>query len=1071
MSSARARNHSSSSADVAGLRLRALRGLFIAALLTAVNVQSQAAAAGEPTESKTPRSFAGILVDRAGFPVSRAMVAVAGENIWRGSHTDDQGRFRLSDLPPAAKTVLAYSQRATRMAVIPIRTDASPDTHYVLDRDICTVIGRVVDEERRAVDGAKVTLRITGPNGVSFTQRDGLQTFAGGWLLAGPLPAESGWTIRASLKTGESAPAVQIVSRATTVLPDLVQHAPAKASAKMLAPLAVYSGRIVDEQGRAINDVLLTVTDHSTGIKWEAISDATGRWSLSLPADFDHLDFRLDHPDFSGWPFDFRQSSPPTHALRDGSALQVMKRGLSLRGIVRDPSGTPIGNALVLAGQSYDETPGPDEEAIENSSATRTQADGTFSVGGIPAGRRSIAIYADGSAPAVAWITVSSQMKPLDIKLDKGWSVQGRIVDESGRPVSNATIGTGSWQVPNAFPRQVTRVARSDANGRFLIRALPTEGSIVGSVSAPGRLYVGFTIAPGLADVGDVPLYSYPVIEGKVVDDQSGQPITKFAVTMGWLLSGKFSALSRAEPLEAKDGSFRREVKYVMLQGGVPTQFLAKISAAGYSIATTPPLAPGKKPAPFLVKLKKATVVHGTVLTAAHKPAARAELFFLGPENDALVRGTTLFDVLRFTPEVRTAAGADGKFELAWPGANGRLLVLHEAGYAVLSAGEMSVGQTVILTPWARLEGVYAPDGRPRNNARISADAFRPKLDPLSRERLQFDLSTTTDAAGRFVIEHVPALELRVSAFTNLGTVAGKIIRVEPGKAVHVTLADDGPGVNGQVELGPVIAANPPLPGTKFDTSTSWVRAVRIEPKPEPPRGVDRTDWNAQIQSVLEGTAKEDLTLPTTFAVLKPDGSFRFDALAPGRYMLLVDVHGLRPLQTCGWGILLATGRAEFTVADKAITLSPLELKATFHPQVGSIAPQLAWSTAEGESISLAALHGKYVALDFWAGWCAPCVASQPLLKAVAGKYKGRVTVVGLNFDYTTDKAKEAIEVIKTPWRQVWAGAWDAHNTTLVAYGTEVIPSIWLIDPEGRIAAKDLTPEALDKELAHRIGR
>jgi hypothetical protein len=156
-----------------------------------------------------------------------------------------------------------------------------------------------------------------------------------------------------------------------------------------------------------------------------------------------------------------------------------------------------------------------------------------------------------------------------------------------------------------------------------------------------------------------------------------------------------------------------------------------------------------------------------------------------------------------------------------------------------------------------------------------------------------------------------------------------------------VTLADDGPAVNGQVELGPVIAANPPPPGTKFDTSTSWLRAVRIEPKPEPPRGVDRADWNAQVQSVLEGTAKEDLTLPATFAVLKPDGSFRFDALAPGRYMLLVDIHGLRPLQTCGWGILLATGRTEFTVADKAITLSPLELKATLHPQVGSSTPKV----------------------------------------------------------------------------------------------------------------------------------
>jgi hypothetical protein len=77
----------------------------------------------------------------------------------------------------------------------------------------------------------------------------------------------------------------------------------------------------------------------------------------------------------------------------------------------------------------------------------------------------------------------------------------------------------------------------------------------------------------------------------------------------------------------------------------------------------------------------------------------------------------------------------------------------------------------------------------------------------------------------------------------------------------------------------------------------------------------------------------------------------------------------------------------------------------------------------------------------------------------------------GFEFRLDHGQGQEGIEVIKTPWRQVLAGGWDAHNVTLVAYGVEVIPSIWLIDPEGRIAAKELTPEALDKELAQRIGR
>src|SRR5580704_18238700 len=134
MSSVRALNNSSPLLATSRRLFGARRGSFVVAILAAANLTCHATA-GEPAKLQATRSFSGILVDRAGFPVSRAMVAVAGENIWRGSHTDDQGRFRLSDLPPAAKTVLAYSQRATRMAVIPIRTDASPDTHYVLDRD------------------------------------------------------------------------------------------------------------------------------------------------------------------------------------------------------------------------------------------------------------------------------------------------------------------------------------------------------------------------------------------------------------------------------------------------------------------------------------------------------------------------------------------------------------------------------------------------------------------------------------------------------------------------------------------------------------------------------------------------------------------------------------------------------------------------------------------------------------------------------------------------------------------------------------------------------------------------
>jgi hypothetical protein len=76
-----------------------------------------------------------------------------------------------------------------------------------------------------------------------------------------------------------------------------------------------------------------------------------------------------------------------------------------------------------------------------------------------------------------------------------------------------------------------------------------------------------------------------------------------------------------------------------------------------------------------------------------------------------------------------------------------------------------------------------------------------------------------------------------------------------------------------------------------------------------------------------------------------------------------------------------------------------------------------------------------------------------------------------LNFDYSDAKAKKAIGTIKSPWVQVLAGPWDANNGLLSAYGVEVIPSVWLIDPDGKIVAKHLTADELAERLAEALDR
>jgi cytochrome c biogenesis protein CcmG, thiol:disulfide interchange protein DsbE len=66
-------------------------------------------------------------------------------------------------------------------------------------------------------------------------------------------------------------------------------------------------------------------------------------------------------------------------------------------------------------------------------------------------------------------------------------------------------------------------------------------------------------------------------------------------------------------------------------------------------------------------------------------------------------------------------------------------------------------------------------------------------------------------------------------------------------------------------------------------------------------------------------------------------------------------------------------------------------------PAMGHPAPDFKLTTVTGETVTLAALRGKPVVLNFWATWCPPCRAELPELQAASQRYRGQLDIIGVN--------------------------------------------------------------------------
>lgn len=132
---------------------------------------------------------------------------------------------------------------------------------------------------------------------------------------------------------------------------------------------------------------------------------------------------------------------------------------------------------------------------------------------------------------------------------------------------------------------------------------------------------------------------------------------------------------------------------------------------------------------------------------------------------------------------------------------------------------------------------------------------------------------------------------------------------------------------------------------------------------------------------------------------------------------------------------------------------------------IGQVVQNFELKRPDDTSFSFEDLKGKYVFIDFWASWCGPCIQEFPHIKQVYETYKDQgFEVLGISTDKNKDAWLKALENHDIPWIQVRDNEGE-EAIALSQFAVTVLPTSFLVDPDGRIIAKNLRGDALMQKI------
>ncbi len=130
---------------------------------------------------------------------------------------------------------------------------------------------------------------------------------------------------------------------------------------------------------------------------------------------------------------------------------------------------------------------------------------------------------------------------------------------------------------------------------------------------------------------------------------------------------------------------------------------------------------------------------------------------------------------------------------------------------------------------------------------------------------------------------------------------------------------------------------------------------------------------------------------------------------------------------------------------------------------------RLRGSTVSGQPFDIAQLQGKVALIYYWASWCEPCRADLPTLKDLLARY-GRYgfTIVGVNLDPNPEAMQQFVQEYQVNWPQLYEPG-GLESPLANELGIVTVPTLILVDQQGRVVSRNLQTATLESELRRLI--